>query len=99
MLSIHRDSRVLQGCGALNAAGKVLAVLLAIAGFTGCVRYHARPLAAAQVAADFESRSLADAGLRTFLETNRVTGDWPRRVWELESLTLAAFYFSPELDE
>jgi outer membrane protein TolC len=55
-------------------------------------------LAASQVAADFESRSLADVGLRTFLETNRVTGEWPRRVWELESLTLAAFFFSPELE-
>jgi hypothetical protein len=33
-----------------------------------------------------------------FLETNHVTGEWPRREWELESLTLAAFYFSPELD-
>jgi len=65
---------------------------------TGCVRYQARPLSAARTADDFASRSLADEGLRLFLETNRLGGDWPRRTWDLESLTLAAFYFSPELD-
>lgn len=76
------------------------ALMVALAGaiFTGCVRYHAKPLAAEKVAADFAARSLTDGGLRAFLETNRVTGEWPRRTWELESLTLAAFYFSPELD-
>lgn len=73
-------------------------VALASATLPGCVHYRAKPLAAASVAADFESRSFADAGLRQFLETNRVAGEWPRRVWDLESLTLAAFYFSPELD-
>jgi outer membrane protein TolC len=72
-------------------------VLAAIA-LTGCVHYRAQPLVAAKVAAEYESRSFAEAGLRGFLETNRVTSEWPRRVWELESLTLAAFYFSPELD-
>ncbi len=79
----------------------VIGLLLAVSAgvvLTGCVRYRAKPLVAAEVAADFESRSLADAGLRVFLGTNRVAGEWPRRVWDLESLTLAAFYFSPELD-
>lgn len=62
------------------------------------MHYHPKPLAAAGVAAGFESRSLADPGLRAFLETNRVAGEWPRSTWELETLTLAAFYFSPDLD-
>jgi outer membrane protein TolC len=87
--SEHRARRAV---GALLMAGLAGAVL------TGCVHYHARPLTAAKVAADFESRSFSDGGLRAFLETNRVAGEWPRRAWELESLTLAAFYFSPELD-
>jgi outer membrane protein TolC len=85
-------------CRARRAVSAVLLMALAGAAFTGCVRYHARPLTAAKAAADFESRSFSDAGLRVFLETNRVAGEWPRRAWELESLTLAAFYFSPELD-
>lgn len=79
----------------------VISLLLAVSAgvvLTGCVHYRAKPLVAAKSAAGFESRSFADVGLRVFLETNRVTGEWPRRTWELESLTLAAFYFSPELD-
>jgi outer membrane protein TolC len=86
----------------LKSAGRAVVIALmggALAGLmAGCVRYHAQPLAAAQAAVEFEERSLADAGLRAFLETNRLGGGWPRRAWDLESLTLAAFYFSPELD-
>ncbi len=80
--------------------GGLMLLMAAAAGaiLSGCVHYRPKPLAAAKVAADFESRSLDDVGLKTFLETNHVAGKWPRRSWELESLTLAAFYFSPELD-
>jgi len=95
---MHNESESLSESRARRAAGVALLVVLAGATFTGCVRYRARPLAAAKAAADFESRSFSDAGLRVFLETNRVAGEWPRRTWELDSLTLAAFYFSPELD-
>lgn len=95
---MHGNFRVFWPRRVRRAVGAVLLVALAGATLAGCVRYHAQPLVAAKVAADYESRSLAEAGLRGFLETNRVTGEWPRRVWELESLTLAAFYFSPELD-
>ncbi len=84
--------------GARGAAGVLLASVMAGAALVGCAHYQAEPLAAGKVAADFEGRSLSGAGLRAYLETNRVSGEWPRRTWELESLTLAAFYFSPELD-
>ena len=83
---------------ARRAVATAILVVLAGAALTGCMHYHPKPLAAAKVAADFESRSLADPGLRAFIETNHISGEWPRRNWELESLTLAAFYFSPELD-
>jgi hypothetical protein len=76
---------------ARRAAGALVLTALVGAVLTGCVHYRAKPVAASKVAADFESRSLADAGLRAFLETNRVAGEWPRRSWELESLTQAAF--------
>jgi outer membrane protein, heavy metal efflux system len=82
-----------------QCAVSVLLVAALVAGAaTGCVRYRAKPLAAATVAADYEARSLAEPGLRTFLETNRMPGEWPRKAWDLEALTLAAFYFSPDLD-
>lgn len=79
--------------------GGILVVAAFVAGgMTGCVHYQAKPLASAKVAADYEARSFAEPGLRTFLERNGVTGEWPRKGWDVEALTLAAFYFSPELD-
>jgi outer membrane protein, heavy metal efflux system len=74
-----------------------LAVALS-AGFAGCARFHPQPLVPAQKARAFEELSLADVGLRTFLETNGVVSAWPREAWDLSALTLAAFYFHPDLD-
>jgi cobalt-zinc-cadmium efflux system outer membrane protein len=79
-------------------AGGAAAVALVCVLAAGCARYHAKPLTAAKVVGDFQARTLNDAGLRFFLETNGVGGEWPRKGWDLESLTLAAFYYSPELD-
>jgi outer membrane protein TolC len=66
----------------------------------GCARFHTQPIAPAQTAADFEARSLADAGLRAFIETNlhAPLPAWPLASWDFTHLTLAAFYFHPDLD-
>jgi outer membrane protein, heavy metal efflux system len=66
----------------------------------GCARFHPLPLAPEQGAADFQGRSLTDAGLRTFVEAHTPAGlpAWPLPEWNLASLTLAAFYFHPDLD-
>ena len=40
----------------------------ALAGVAGCARFHDRPLSAEKVSANFEIRSLGDAGLKAFLE-------------------------------
>lgn len=66
----------------------------------GCARFHTQPISPAQTAADFEARSLAEAGLRAFIETN-LHGPlpaWPLASWDFTHLTLAAFYFHPDLD-
>jgi cobalt-zinc-cadmium efflux system outer membrane protein len=72
-----------------------LALMLA-----GCAvqRYRPVPLTPAQTAARLESRTLQDEGLRQFLET--VIGHsiaWQRKACDLRFLTLAAFYFNPDL--
>ena len=67
--------------------GFILACLL-----TGCVRFQPQPVSAIKSADDFEARTLSDDGLRQFLETNRAAADWPRTNWDLNALTLAAFY-------
>jgi cobalt-zinc-cadmium efflux system outer membrane protein len=65
--------------------------------FTGCVHFRPQPLSAEQSAAGFLSGSLTNRSLRIFLETNGMTGEWPRQAWSLRALTLVAFYYHPDL--
>lgn len=65
----------------------------------GCVRYHAVPLTPAGSLEDFEARSLAAPELGSFLAARGEVGTWPPERWDLRTLTLAAFYYSPILDE
>jgi outer membrane protein TolC len=65
----------------------------------GCATFHSQPISPEKSADAFDSRSLSDGNLRAFLETNHVAGDWPRQSWDLNALTLAAFYYQPALAE
>jgi outer membrane protein TolC len=65
----------------------------------GCATFHSQPISPEKTADTFDTRSLADENLRAFLETNHVTGDWPRQSWDLNALTLVAFYYQPTLAE
>lgn len=66
----------------------------------GCVRFQSQPLHPEQTAVQFEQRSLTNAALRTFIETNlhRALPQWPPPRWNLELFTLAAYYYHPSLD-
>ena len=78
----------------------VAALVSTLALASGCVHYKPKPLAPTQSISNLESRTLADAGLRAFLETNAPESakEWPRQSWDLSTLTLVAFYFHPRLD-
>jgi outer membrane protein TolC len=67
-------------------------------GLSGCQHFEPRPISADQNAVELETRSLRDAGLKSYVEKNlaREIGSWQR--WNFEMLTLAAFYFHPSLD-
>jgi outer membrane protein, heavy metal efflux system len=67
--------------------------------FAGCATYHPQPISPEKSADAFDARSLTDDGLRAFLETNHVDGEWPRRSWDLNELTLVAFYYQPAFAE
>jgi outer membrane protein TolC len=70
-----------------------------IALLTGCAHFQPAPLAPEQSAAQFDARRLDDAGLKTFF-TQYAGGAptlWPLEKWDLNSLTIAAFYFHPDL--
>jgi cobalt-zinc-cadmium efflux system outer membrane protein len=73
-----------------------LASILAI---TGCATFHPQPVSPEKTANAFDARSLNDENLRAFLETNHVTGEWPRHSWDLNALTLVAFHYQPSLAE
>ncbi len=66
---------------------------------SGCAHYQSHPLASEKSAAQLESRRLDDAGLKKFFVTNSISTpeSWPLAKWDLNSLTLAAFYFHPDL--
>src|SRR5919204_5730042 len=68
--------------------------------FTGCQRFEPAPLSPTRTAAALESRTLAEPGLKEFLEKSlgHELAEWPLPAWDLETLTLAAFYFHPSLD-
>lgn len=78
---------------------KLWPLLLAGFVFTGCAHFTPKPISLVDSAARFEQRSLADESLRRYTETNlhRAFPTWPSAAWDLETLTLAAFYFNPDL--
>ncbi len=60
---------------------------------SSCVSFQSRPLTAEQSNADFNTRSLSDPGLRSFLaEQKAVNGSWT-----VDRLSLAAAYFHPDV--
>ena len=73
-----------------------LAVILSVV--SSCVRYHAKPAEPAKSMEDFEARRLDAPELKDFLLRNKEVGEWPPAAWDLKFLTLAAFYYHPDLD-
>jgi len=72
--------------------------LLAAAGLAACVRYEARPIAAPDNLAAIEARALDAPAFGDFLRANGRSDPWPPERWDLAMLTLAGFYYNPELD-
>lgn len=77
-----------------------LAAMLCVLAMDGCAHYTSKPLVPTQTAAALESRTLTDSALRTFMEGDlgHALPEWPLKSWDLQSLTLVAFYYSPALD-
>src|SRR3989441_7619965 len=86
----------------MNAIRKGIASLSGVLLLAGCAvqRYRPAPIVASVTASGFESRSLADPGLQSFEEQNlgRPVSPWPRKTWDLQTLSLAALYFNPALE-
>lgn len=74
--------------------------LIGLVAVCGCAHYQPQPLEAVKRAEEFESRRLDREGLRAFLEEHlgHTITNWPAQRWNLETLSLAAYYFHPSLD-
>lgn len=83
----------------MNVNWKIHPLLCGAAMIAGCAHYQPEPLRPEKLAAQFDARRLDDPGLEEFLATNSqgTPAAWPLEKWDLNSLTLAAFYFHPEL--
>lgn len=89
--------RMAPGFGVLTAVGLAVIGLL----LDGCAQYQPAPLEPATTAARLEQRRLDDAGLKRFFEKNlgsQSVTEWPPRAWDPQALTLAAYYFHPDLE-
>jgi cobalt-zinc-cadmium efflux system outer membrane protein len=77
-----------------------LTAFLSVLPLGGCMRYRPSPLEAPNLEAQYRARNLTDPGLRQFLLTvaPQLASEWPPRLLNLGTATLAAAYFSPELD-
>ena len=66
----------------------------------GCAHFKEAPISPAETARALESRSLDSAALKAFLEQNlhSYLTNWPAKTWDLETLTMAAFFYHPSLD-
>ena len=79
---------------------KKLVSFLTFIVLSGCATYHAQPIAPAALMEAFEARTLNNPDLQRYV-TSHLPADVSHRVantWDLTTLTLAAFYFSPKLD-
>ncbi len=66
----------------------------------GCARFQPKPLSPAKTAEQLENRSLTNAALEQFLKQNlqHEIRPWPLPAWDLDALTLVAFYYHPSLE-
>lgn len=65
----------------------------------GCIRYRARPIEPRDAEREFRSRSLDNPELRAFAAKQAgAKSPWPPSALDLESFSLTALYYSPELN-
>ncbi len=84
----------------MKSSAALVLPFLALASGCAPYRYHAAPVSPSALAASLEARNLDDRGLRSWMA--QAAGfeppAWPLAAWDLNTLTLAAYYFNPEMD-
>jgi len=80
----------------LKCSFKIL-TLAGVLFWGGCAQFDNQPLKPQANLTDFESRSLSDPNLQSFLETHRPQDHPLHSGWNAADLTLAAFFYQPNL--
>ncbi len=70
----------------------------ALAVIGGCATYQDRPLSGTKTLDEFETRTLDGPDLHAYLQHTLDVQQWPLAAWNPAQLTLAAFFYSPQLD-
>src|SRR5438309_3385305 len=85
----------------MNSALVLFLCIVSVLPLTSCAiqRYRAAPIVPAETASRFEARNLSDPGLQPFVEKSlgQPISPWPPKLWDLQTLSLMALYFSPEM--
>lgn len=69
-----------------------------LAGGCATYQYESRPLNVEQTTQAYNQRTLNDVSLREFISGyGYPVPEWPMKTWDLHALTLAGYYFNPEL--
>lgn len=102
LLPTASRSRIFQRLGTKRRLFLMLADALALglSVLSGCAYYKPHPINPQGAQEAFLERSLADIRLKAFLEANqhKKLDVWPQSAWDLTNLTLAAFFFHPDLE-
>ena len=78
----------------------MISAVAGLASACAAVQVPPAPIAPQQTMAVFETRSFDSSELKAFIEAamNETAAVWPPSEWDLNSLTLAALYYHPDLD-
>ncbi len=81
---------------------RLLGVIAAslLTGPAGCASFHSKPISLEQTGATFEARTLDAPGLKTFMAAGlgHEVAPWPPASWDVDALTLAAWYYHPDME-
>ena len=77
---------------------KRLLAIISVLTISSCVQFHDQPLSATKSLDSFESRTLNQTDLNTYIQAHIAAAQWPLQAWDLTSLTLTAFFYHPDLD-
>jgi cobalt-zinc-cadmium efflux system outer membrane protein len=79
---------------------RVVSLVFSCVWLAGCSDFVPKPLTPSQTLSEIEARTLTNAALRAFIQTNApaLATTWPPATWGLRRLSLAAFYYQQDME-